>query len=141
MSDLELAKAALIGEATCVLVKDGVQYMSQRSGISPMLGYLAEGAELTGFSAADRIVGKAAAMLFVKAGVYEVYAQVMSVSGRDYLESHGIAASFGVLTDCIVNRKNTGMCPMEQCVLNIDDCNIGYEALLRRVEELRNSGS
>lgn len=47
-----------------------------------MMRFIAEGRDLSGCSAADVIVGKASAMLFVKAGINEVYGKVMSPSKR-----------------------------------------------------------
>lgn len=55
-----------------------------------MMALLAEGKDLTGFSAADRVVGKAAAMLFVKAKIKELFAKTISRS----------AAEFWRRTDC-----------------------------------------
>ena len=95
-----------------------------------MMNYLEEKRELRGFSVADVIVGKAAAILVVKAGIAEVYGEVMSVSARDYLSNHNIHCSFGTLTERIINRKGDGICPMEQAVAETNDCEAGYLALI-----------
>lgn len=137
MSDIERAKELLTGSATCVLVKNEAVYISGKSGIAPMLDYLGAGVPLKGFSAADRIVGKAAAMLFVRAGVTEVYGEVMSRGGADYLKEHGVARSWGTLTDVIINRTGTGMCPMEQTVREIGDFRQAYCALSAKRAVLR----
>ena len=55
-----------------------------------MLGFIREGKDLAGYCAADRVVGRAAAMLFVKAGVRAVFADVMSVGAERFLKAHGI---------------------------------------------------
>lgn len=102
-----------------------------------MMNYFEEKRELRGFSVADVIVGKAAAMLFVKAGIAEVYGEVMSVSARDYLSKHNIPCSFGTLTERIINRKGDGICPMEQAVAETNDCEAGYLALKNRLDELK----
>lgn len=102
-----------------------------------MLDYIASSTDLKGFSAADKIIGKAAAMLFVKAGVKEVYGSVMSSSAAELLQKYNIPCSWGTLTDKIINRKGDGVCPMEQTVAGINDLTEAYEALLRRRNELR----
>lgn len=79
---------------------------------------------------ANKIVGKAVAMLFVMAGIKEVYAEVLSVSGKAFLEQNNINVSWGVLTDVIINRQGTGMCPMEKAVLNINDCREAFKVLM-----------
>ena len=81
-ADLRRAIALLkSGEYTCVLAKGERIYTSRERGVAPMLGYLAEHLNLQGFAVADRIVGRAAAMLFVLAGIEEAYGEVMSRRG------------------------------------------------------------
>ena len=116
-------------ENTCVLCKGEQVYASQKTGIAPMLDWLFEGVDLTGFSAADKIVGKAAALLFVLAGVTSVYGEVMSEGGLAVLQAHHIPCSYKTLTPYIINRKGDGICPMEQTVQQIDDPKTAYNAL------------
>lgn len=138
MSDIEKAKKLLSGgNFTCVLCKGDTSYTSTGKGVSPMLTFLENDTELRGFSAADKIVGKAAAMLFVCAGVTEVFAEVMSKAAVNYLKERGIACSYGVLTDKIINRKGDGLCPMELAVMDIDDEKLGFSAIKNRFDEIR----
>ena len=50
-----------------------------------MMSSIADGVNLQGYSVADLIVGKAAAMLFVKCGIAGVYAKTLSQSGKAVL--------------------------------------------------------
>lgn len=136
MTDLEIAKANLKGHSIC-LCKNGEYFTDDGRGISPMMSFIAEGRELTGFSAADQIVGKAAAMLFVKAGIVSVYGKTMSESGKAYLEANNIPCSYDILTDRIINRQGTDICPMEKAVADINDANEGYKKLVFALNELR----
>ena len=136
MSDIELAKENLGGHSIC-LCRDGELLTDDGKGISPMMRFIAEGRDLTGYSAADVIVGKAAAMLFVKAGIAQVYGRTMSRAGKEYLESHGIPCSFGELTEKIINRTGDDICPMERTVMHIDGCGEGYEALKERLAKMK----
>lgn len=138
MNDIEKAKKLLSGgNFTCVLCKGDTSYTSTGKGVSPMLTFLENGTELRGFSAADKIVGKAAAMLFVCAGVTEVFAEVMSKAAVNYLNERGITCSYGVLTDKIINRKGDGLCPMELAVIDIEDEKLGFSAIKNRFDEIR----
>ena len=92
--------------------------------------------ELHGYSAADVVVGKAAAMLFKKLGVVSVHGKLMSETGADFLEKSGITFTYDTLTDYIKNRKGTDMCPMEKTVLQISDAEEGFAALKRRIDEM-----
>jgi len=137
MNDLQKAKG-LLTENTCVLCKEDRLYTSQKTGIAPMLDWLAEGADLSGYSVADKIVGKAAALLFILAAVKDVYGEVMSEGGLAVLQSHGIPCSYGTLAPYIINRKGDGICPMEQTVQDIDDPESAYEALWETRKKLQN---
>lgn len=109
MTDLELARENLGGH-TLVLCRGGELMISDARGVSPMMDYIAEGRDLHGFSAADVIVGKATAMLFVKAGITAVYAGVVSAAGKKYLEEHGVPLTFGSVTERIMNRAGAFIC-------------------------------
>ena len=136
MTDTEKAKQSLAGH-TIALCKGGDIVTSDKRGIAPMLGFIAENRNLAGYSVADLIVGKAAAMLFVKAGIASVHAKTLSVAGSDFLQSHGVPVTYDVLTERIFNRDKTDVCPMEKTVENLSDCNTAYVALSEKAEELR----
>lgn len=136
MTDIELAKAHLDGHSIC-LCRDGEYFTDDGRGISPMIRLIEEGRDLHGYAAADIIVGKAAAMLFIKVGIREVYSEVMSRAGYDCLQQHDIPCAYGKLTEKIINRKGDGICPMEQTVALIDDPEEGTIALQQRMMELR----
>ena len=135
--DIEKAKELLnSGDFTCVLCKGETVLDSKEKGVKPLLQWLSAGEELTGFCAADKIAGKAAALLYVKLGVSAVYAQVMSKSALAVFEKHGIHAEYDTLADTIVNRFNTGICPMEQAVFDISDPDEAITAIKNRIAEL-----
>lgn len=138
MNNLKKAKELLKnGQYTCVLCKGNVIYTSTLKGISPMVGFLGDDIDLNGFSAADKIVGKAAAMLFSLAGVKEVYAEVLSKSAAEYLSDRNIAFSYGTLTDKIINRKGDDICPMEKTVADLTDEKSAFEAVKNKLNKLR----
>ncbi len=136
MTDIQIAEAHLEGHAICIC-KDGEWATADGKGVSNMLKFIAEGKDLKGASVADIVVGKAAAMLFVKAGVACVYGKVTSVEGKRYLESHGVENQCGELVENILNRFGTDICPMEKTVAQIDDAEDGYLALRLKAEELK----
>lgn len=138
MSDIEKAKELLKNCGyTCVLCRGNVVYTSAERGVVPVLEKLEQHINLKDFSAADKVVGKAAAMLFHLAGVSALYAETMSVPAKQYLEKTDISFSFGALTERIVNRKGDGLCPMETAVYDIDDPKKGFIAIKNKLNELR----
>lgn len=138
MSNLEHAKALLKAtpSLTCVLCRGETVYQSQMRGIAPMMGFLDDGTDLCGFSAADRVVGRAAAFLFVLAGVREVYTEVLSEGALQVFQTHGVSVTYGTLTPYIVNRRGDGMCPMESAVKSLDDPLSARDAIRQTMQHL-----
>lgn len=138
MNDLQKAKDILeSGNHTCVLCKGETVYTSNKSGIAPMIDFISEGIDLKGFSVADKIVGKAAAMLFVLAEVKSAYGEVMSEEGFDFLQANGIESSYSVLTEKIINRSGTDICPMEKTVRNIFAPTEAFSAIKETIKKLK----
>ncbi len=136
MTDLQTAKSNLSG-CTLVLCKDGKIISSALKGIAPIMNLIAENIDLNGYSAADLIVGKAVAMLFVRCGIKAVYAQTLSMQGKAVLKKYKIPYEYGTLTKFIVNRAGTDVCPMEKTVTNTEDLDEAYSLLKAKVKELR----
>ncbi len=122
MSDLNKAKALLTaGGYTCVLCREGRVHTATARGVKPLVDWLDSGLDLRGFSAADKVVGRATAFLYVLLGVREVHALVMSAPAKEALEAGGIAASCGAEVAGIINRRGDGPCPFEEAVLGITE--------------------
>ena len=122
MSDLNQAKALLTeGGYTCVLCRGDEIYTATARGVKPLVDWLDSGLDLRGFSAADKVVGRATAFLYVLLGVRAVHALVMSAPAKEALEAGGIAASCGSEVAGIINRRGDGPCPFEDAVLEITD--------------------
>ena len=129
-ADLIAAKDNLAGHTLC-LSKDGVLIFGDTRGIAPLLELIASGKDVSGYSAADKVVGKAAAALFIKCGVKQLYAAVLSKGGAELLERHGVEYVYGTLTDAIINRAGTDACPMEKAVRNLEEIEDMYVAIVR----------
>ena len=128
MTDLQIAKNNLAGHTIC-LCKGGKYIHSVRRGISPIMGFIESGADLRGYSVADVVVGKAAALLFVKCGITHVFAKTLSEYAKRILELYGVDYEYGLLTERIINRAGTDTCPMEKAVMNTDDPEEAYVIL------------
>ena len=135
MTDLQLAKENLSGHTIC-LCKDGNCVFSESRGIAPMMSFIADCVDLAGYSVADIVVGKAVAMLFVKCGIANVFAKTLSISGKEILERYGIACEYETLTDRIINRAGTDICPMEKTVLHTDDIEEAYKQLKNKLQSM-----
>ncbi len=136
MTDLKIAKKNLSGHTIC-LCKDGECIYSVRRGISPIMGFIESGVDLRGYSVADVVVGKAAALMFVKSGITHVYAKTLSEYGKRILELYGLHYEYGILTERIINREGTDVCPMEKAVMDTDNPEEAYAVLKNKLAEIK----
>ena len=137
MADIDVAKQLLQDCGyKCVLAKGDVIRISEKKGVAPMMEFIDAGMDLKGFSAADKVVGKAVALLFVFAGIAEVYAEVISSHAIAVLEKNNILFSYAKEAEYIINRFGDGFCPMEEATLDIEDPQEAYEAICAKLEEL-----
>jgi hypothetical protein len=136
IGSIEKAKQILLQEnATCVICGEDV-FVSHERGIAPLLSLYESGKSFVGCFAADKVVGRGAAFVYVLLGVSEIYAAVVSKPAMQVLESHGIKLSYGICVEAIQNRTGDGFCPMEQAVRDIDDPEKALLALKSRLAEL-----
>lgn len=138
MRDLQRARELLSrGGYTCVLCREDVFHTATARGVKPLVDWLDSGLELGGFCAADKVVGRATAFLYVLLGVRAVHALVMSSPAREALEAGGIAASCDREVPGIINRRGDGPCPFEEAVLGITSPTEALEAIRRKQFLLR----
>ena len=137
MYDLSDVKKILLEEDfTCVLGRGEELLTSKQRGIAPLVAWLDTGRDFGGFVAADKIVGRAAALLYVSMGVKNIYAAVLGKDALQVLQENRIAAEYGVLAEHIVNRAGDGICPMERAVEGISDPSEARRVLSRKVADL-----
>lgn len=138
MTDLEQAKAILVEKnATCVFVKGNELFYRTERGVAPLLKLFNEKKSLAGFSAADKVIGKAAAFLYVLLEVENLYAKVISKHALEVLNFYNIPIKYDELVDAIRNRTDTGFCPMETAVLGVSEPEEAYRFIVKKLEELR----
>lgn len=125
------------GAYTCILCDRDRVLTNQKRGVAPLLEWLDAGENMRGAAVADRVIGRAAALLLLCGGVSAVYGEVMSAPARGLLRDAGVEAEFGVLVKAIRNRSNTGLCPMEQAVAGIADPALAPAALRAALERQR----
>lgn len=109
-------------QASCVLANPDGKIICRKNGrgIGPILEiYEQLNGKMQGTVIADKIIGKAAAFIAVCGGVRCVYADIISQGAFDILRQYQITPFYTTLVPAIINRKKTGLCPMEQTVSGI----------------------
>ena len=131
------AKEILItGGYTCVLTDGQMVFTSTDRGVKPLVRFLESGEIPAGVSAADKVVGRATAYLYVLLKVKEVYSQIISQPAVDVLREHGVAVVYDNLVPNIINRKGDGICPFEAAVMDIHEPEQAYAAIRRKMAEM-----
>lgn len=137
-ADLDRAKEILSQTgSTCVLCRDQLVYTTTDRGIRPLVDWLQSGEDTCGFSAADKVVGKAAALMYCLLGVRRVHGNVMSTAAVKVLRRNGIEAYWDCLTEYVRNRASTGLCPMEAATAHIDDPDEALPVILATLNSLQ----
>lgn len=138
LTDLQHAQDLLdSGNYTCVACRNDIIHTATERGVAPLLNWLDTGLNLTEFCAADRVVGRATAFLYVLLGVKSVYARVMSSPAAAVLKAYGIDAQTDLIVEGIINRQGNGPCPFESAVLGIEDASLALAAIRQKRMELR----
>ena len=98
-----------------ILTSSGEAITSRERGVATLMRLLDEQpALLRGAVVADKVVGRAAAALFVVGGCRRLHTAVLSRAGEDMLRGSAVEYSYDTLTEAIINRRGDGLCPMEQ---------------------------
>lgn len=116
------------GGFTCAIAKGDRLFTSTLRGIRPLLDLIESGEDFSGGIAADKIVGRAAALLYARLGIAEVYAGVLGEGGLAVLREHN--------AERIINRAGTDICPMERASADISNPDEAFFALKKRADEL-----
>lgn len=135
--DIDIARNALRGHVRCARCRGGELILSEERGIRPMVDWLESDPEfLRGASVADKVVGRAAAMIMVYGGVAEVYTNIISSRALSFLQEHGIPCTYVNTCDAVANRRGDGICPMEKVTAPIKDPAEAYEKVKEKLKEM-----
>lgn len=136
ITDLELAKDLLYKEnLTICIVKNGsVIHKSSQKGIYPMYEAISKKhQQLGGASVADRVIGRAAAMLNVYAKTQDVFSEIVSKSAETILHNNEINLSYNQLVPYIKNRSQDDLCPIEKISSKVADTD--YVILISKIKD------
>ena len=137
-SDFKKAKEEFVkGKYTLVLCKNEDIIASDLTGIRPLIKLIDDKKECKGYSAADKIVGRAAAFLYTLLEIKNLYGEVMSKGAIEILKKVGINYEYKTLTGYIENRQKNGICPMDDAVKNITDAKQACEAIRNKIKLLQ----
>ncbi len=140
MQDLDIARNELHSKGlTLVVVKGGkIIYETHSHRISGFMEAIDKFERDVEYSCvADRVVGKAVALLCVYASIEGVYAEVLSRQAQAVLENQKVFYQFGEVVDTVLDSRRTGTCPFERVAASLSDPEQAYEAFKKMQENLK----
>ena len=142
MSDLDIARTRLFEkELTLSIVKNGeILFETNSHTISGFLVAIDKlGAKLEDASVADRVVGKAVALLCVYIKINEIYAEVLSRNAKIVFEKSKISHKWKVIVENILDINRRGICLFEKAAREISNPEKAYTVFKELLKSFRSS--
>ena len=116
---------------TCIIADNGkIIFKSDKRGVAPLMNFLKIGQISEKLYLVDKVIGKAAALLCIKAGFIYVCTDVISTPAKNILKTSSIDFDYIKEVPVIQNRTKTGLCPMENLSKGINDPESMYKKIL-----------
>jgi formylmethanofuran dehydrogenase subunit E len=131
--DFSIAKNRLIDKNLnlCIVKGGKILFESRSRGVSSFLTAAQELKEnLEGSCVADKIVGKAVALLCVHFKVAAVYADILSRPAKAMFQGRSLCFEYTHLVENVLNAERTSLCPFERLVRNVTDPGNAYQKLV-----------
>ncbi len=123
---------------TCiVLLEDTILFQSEAKGVKPLMDFYAQfGTSNSPLTVVDKIMGKSAVMLACLIGATTLYTPIISQDGLKFAKQKELNINIKQVVPFIINRDQSGRCPVESSVLEIDDIEIGYQTMINTLKVL-----
>ncbi len=118
-------------------------YTSKKKGIAPIMDMLkTDRYFFDGAVVADRVIGKAAAMLLIDSGAQYIFGEITSEHSFKVLDNAknsnpDFSYEVGTIVPYIINRTGDDMCPMEKTVLSLENPSDAYAPLKEKLKSLQ----
>ena len=119
-----------------MLANEKITLSTKERGVKPLVKWLESSLDFHDFSAADKVIGKGAAFLYLLLGIKSIYAFVISTPALELLRERNVYVEYSQEVDNIINRQGTGICPFEEAVLPITDEKIAYQLIKEKMQSL-----
>lgn len=114
---------------TLVLYNEAETEIFSERGVAPLLSLLDRDRSFSDFCAVDKVVGKAAAFLYIALGIKSLHAVTLSESALSLLREHCVTVTYETLVPRVLNRAGDGYCPMESSVLSESEVHSAIEKI------------
>ncbi|MCD6491437.1 MAG: DUF1893 domain-containing protein [Candidatus Njordarchaeia archaeon] len=137
MYSIDELKRLLKDFSLIILKNKKIIYKSEKQGIIPLIEALEMPNKLALENSiiADRITGKAAALLFALIKPQFLFTIVISRQAKTFLENIGLSFRYERLVEKIMNRDKTDVCPFEKITEDVEDPYLALELIRKKVKE------
>ena len=132
LSDIDIARKDVKERGFGLsIVRGGTPLLRSRTpGISALVAAIDRDLlSLKGASVADRVLGRAAAMLFLYAGIRSIFGSTASNDAVALLKKSEVSFEYETAVPKILNKYKTSICPFEQEVLGVEDPKEAFKRL------------
>ena len=126
---LQYAKKELSdGNYTCVIAQSNeIVFTSNKRGVAPLVEFIQDIKQSGEYVLADKVIGKAAALLCIKSNIKTVFTSIISTPAIEVFKANGVYFEYDTEVPVIQNRTQTGLCPMESLSAGVDDPDVMYD--------------
>lgn len=137
-----LNKLEKTGNSLMIYKNKELIFESNLGGIRPhLLAIKKLGTDLEGTLMVDKILGRAAAFLVIYSKAAEAIAAVISTPGKKVMETFGVKISYRQEVPHIKMENGVIYCPFERMVQGIDEPAEAYQAIVEKMNSIKNSSS
>lgn len=119
--NLNRLKQELADFALVAFKQDELFFSSKQRGIAPLVSLCEKNTDRSELYVADKVIGKAAALLCVQCNAKMLYAKVISEAALSVLDKYKIDAAYDTLVPFIKNKEGDNKCPMEKLASGVDE--------------------
>jgi len=113
ISNMNLEKFKATGLSILIIKNEKILFQSKEEMLKPLVKAIRE-TDMNDATVYDKIVGRAAALLFIYAKVREVFAVTVSKPALSLLKENQVPISQLIITENIMNHAGSDTCPMDK---------------------------
>lgn len=134
MDDSIAAKKILDDGNICVLCYKGMVFTNNKKGIIPLMEFLDSKFDFSMFSSAHDYIDLHEAILYVKLGIKNIYANKITNSAKELFSKNDIVYHYKENVD---SKSNDYEYQFYEVVKDIDDIDLQIKLLKEKLEELK----
>ena len=113
ISNMNLEKFKATGLSILIIKNEKILFQSKEEMSKPLVKAIRE-TDMNDATVYDKIVGRAAALLFIYAKVKKVFGVVASKPAIEMAQKFGLILTPGIITENIMNHAGSDTCPMDK---------------------------